>query len=393
VPAPPRDNRLVRDAVLERAPTADLAALGFATAVAQAVLVREAMAALGGSELAWGSVLALWLAGMGIGSWVGARRAAPRLASAGPSVVLALAGLGVVLIRSAALLGGAGIGESGTVWRGAGVWAVAVLAPAVAGGLCFPAGAARLGSRPDAGLAYALESGGATAGGLAFTFLLASAGSAVTVCVALGACAAVWAASRGRPWLAALPLLAGFALSGPADTALAHAGWRLAGRVGALSEWRETRMQRLELAAGSPAALYEDGRLAAVFPDPYGTAARAHLVMLLHPHPARVLVIGGVADGAFVAMLRHPVGSLTVCEEDGELAAELPRWFGRPFRDGLRDGRVRIATGDPLRVVRRGGSWDLIVLADADPTTLRRGRTRTVEFLRACADSLAPGGC
>ena len=46
----------------------DLLLLGFATATAQAVLLREAMAALGGSELAWGSVLAMWLLGMDVGA-------------------------------------------------------------------------------------------------------------------------------------------------------------------------------------------------------------------------------------------------------------------------------------------------------------------------------------
>jgi len=54
-------------------PTDSLLALGFATAVAQAVLLREAMTALGGSELSWGWVLTLWLTGMGLGSRLGVR--------------------------------------------------------------------------------------------------------------------------------------------------------------------------------------------------------------------------------------------------------------------------------------------------------------------------------
>ena len=386
------DNRLMRPLAPSGAGVAVLAALGISAAIAQAVLIREAMAALGGSELAWGAVLALWLAGMGLGSWVGARWPGPRLAALGPLVVLALAGLGAVLIRSAAFLTGAGVGETGTAWHGAWLWALAVLAPAVAGGWCFPAAAILLTPEGDAGLAYALESGGAMAAGLAFTFLLAPHGSAVSVCVAAGACGAAWLVARRMSWLAVLPLLAGLALAGPADRTLAHVGWRLSGRLGTLSDWRETRMERVELAAGRPSALYEDGRLAAVFPDPYGTAARAHLILLLHPHPDRVLVVGGVADGTFVTMLGHPVTRLLACEEDAELAAALPRWFGRSFSDALADTRLTVAVGDPLRVIRRGGSWDLIVLTDPDPTTLRRGRTRTLEFFQACASSLTPGG-
>ncbi|OYV92831.1 MAG: hypothetical protein B7Z68_09590, partial [Acidobacteria bacterium 21-70-11] len=78
-----------------------LLALGFAAAVAQAVLLREAMAAIGGSELAWGSVLAVWLAGIGAGEWLGARRGGASLAAFGPLAVMASTGAAVVLVRAA----------------------------------------------------------------------------------------------------------------------------------------------------------------------------------------------------------------------------------------------------------------------------------------------------
>ena len=45
---------------------------------------RQLMAAMGGSELAWGTVMALWLAGMAAGSRVGARIGGPRAGSALP---------------------------------------------------------------------------------------------------------------------------------------------------------------------------------------------------------------------------------------------------------------------------------------------------------------------
>jgi hypothetical protein len=367
-------------------------ALGFGTSVAQAVLLREAMAALGGSELAWGAVLALWLAGMGLGAWVGARRSFGALVSAGPVLVLVLAALGVVLIRFSPALGGAGVGEAGTAWRGAWLWASAVVAPAVVGGWCFPVAAGRFASRDEAGTAYALESGGAAVGGLAFTFLLAPLGSAGAVCMAAGVCGAIWLAAEGRPRLAALPLLVGLVLIGPGDRALAHAGWRFSGRLGSLADWRETRMERLELASGRPAALYANGRLAATFPDRYSTVARAHLMMLLHPNPARVAAVGALADGSVVTMLRHPVARLVAAEEDPGLASALPGWFGPPLTGALADPRLTVVAGDPLRVIRDRGPWDLVVLADPDPTTLRANRTRTVEFFRVCERALAPGG-
>jgi spermidine synthase len=369
-----------------------LGSLGFATAVAQAVLLREGMAALGGSELAWGTVLALWLAGMGAGSWAGTRWSGPRLVPAGPAFVLVLSGLAVVLVRAAPALAGASAGETATAWRGLWVCAIAGTAPAVAGGWCFPAMTAAIGGASSAGTAYALESTGAVLGGLAFTFALAPLGAAATLCVAAGACAAAGLLGRRSLWIVAVPVLVALVAAAPAARALAEAAWRWSGRLGALADWKETRLQRLELASGAPAAIYADGRLAGSYPDPYGTVPRAHLVLLLHPHPGSVLVVGGAADGSFVTMLRHPVARLVVAEEDAALAAALPRWLGPSAAGALADPRLTIASGDPLRVARRGAPWDLIVLADDDPTTLRHDRTRTVEFVRACAVSLAPGG-
>ncbi len=373
------------------ASVATLLALGFATAVAQAVLLREAMAAIGGSELAWGSVLAVWLAGIGAGAWIGARRGRAPLAAFGPLAVMALTGAAVVLVRAVPALTAASAGQAATVWGGAWVWVLAVAAPALAGGWCFPAAASGFVGSGGPALAYALESGGAMLGGLAFTFALAPGGSALAVCVGAGVCAGALLASRGVRWLAVASLLAGLAVAGPAARGLAHAGWRWSGRLGELAAWRETQVQRLELAAGAPAAIYADGRLAGSFPDPFGTVQRAHLAMLLHPHPARVLVIGA-ADGAFVSMLRHPVRRLVAVEEDPGLAAVLPRWLGSPAASAWSDPRFALEAGDPLRLVGREEGLDLIVLGDGDPTTLRRNRTRTVEFFRACRGSLAPGG-
>ena len=96
-------------------PTADprttLFLLGVATVVAQALLLREAMAAMGGSEIAWGAVMAVWLFGMGFGSRIGASTGSESLARALPIVVLVMAGFGVVLFRAAPVL----IGENGVI--------------------------------------------------------------------------------------------------------------------------------------------------------------------------------------------------------------------------------------------------------------------------------------
>lgn len=91
-------------------------------------------------------------------------------------------------------------------------------------------------------------------------------------------------------------------------------------------------------------------------------------------------------------MLRHPLARLAVLAEDPAMAAVLPGWIGATLAPALIDPRFALRTGDPLRALRAGDRWDLIMLFDGDPATVRRNRTRTVEFFGRCGAALAPGG-
>lgn len=370
----------------------DLAALGFAAATGQAIMLREAMAALGGSELAWGAVLGLWLVGMAVGAALGVRRGAHAAAAAAPTVLLVVAATGVLLLRAWPSLLAATPGEAPTTWGLAWVWLLAVLPAAIVGGWAFPVLAAALESRRGAGTAYALESAGATVGGVVFSFVLAPWGSAVALLLAAAACSAAALVRRGRVLAAGVLLLAGIGTAWPAASALARASWHWARRPGDLAAWHETRQQRLELAAGVPAVLYADGRLLGAFPDPYRVASRAHLVMLLHPKPRRVLVVDGLSTGLLPELLRHPLERLDVVEDDPDMPGVLSRWLGPEVQRALADPRVVVHRADLRQVLHRGGLWDLVLLADPDPATLRLNRTRTFEMLHDVSLRLAPRG-
>jgi len=364
--------------------------LGVATVVAQALLLRESMAAMGGSEIAWGVVMALWLAGMGVGARIGISVGSPKLSGHLPALVIGFAGCGVVALRAAPALLGATSGESLTTASASWLWAIAVLPAAFAGGLGFPILAQRLGNN-GGGRAYALEAAGALVGGVLLSLALVNLGAAgaLTVTFGLVAAASVWHRNRG---IALLFAVAGFAIAGPAAELLAQAGWRWSGNPGALRAWRETRLQHIEAAAGLPTTVYADGRLLASYPDPYTILPRAHLLMLLHPKPRTVFAVGCVADGSVEAMARHPVERLVVVEEDPELLRQLPGWYGPGMQAALSASAVHAVATDPLRAMTRSGPWDLVVLRDGNPTTLRRNRTRTLEFLRRCRANMSPDG-
>jgi spermidine synthase len=364
--------------------------LGVSTVIAQSVLLREAMAAMGGSEMAWGLVMALWLAGMGLGARVGVLHGTVRVATHLPLISLALAAGGTVLLRAAPAVVDVSPGETVTTLHAVWLWAVAVIPAAAAGGVAFPILAGAIGPT-GAGRAYALEATGALLGGTAFSFALAPLGTAATLLISIAAVAglSLW---RMHPLLAVGLAIACVAATIPADEGLARAGWRWAGRTDELAAWAETRLQRFESSAGPPTALYTDGRLVASYPDPYSTFPPAHLVMLLHPEPRRVLAVGCAADGSLEALIRHPVDELLVVEDDPDLPPLLGRWFGADFHAALRDPAVRTSRLDPVRAVAGERDLDLIILADGDPVSLRANRTRTAEFYRRCRSAMNDEG-
>jgi len=379
-------------ASLSRLGLAPLASLGFAAGIAQAVLLREAMAAAGGSELSWGVVLGLWLAGMAFGARLGVRRGSAAVAGWCPVVVAALAAGGVVLLRAAPALVGATPGEGVGAWRAVGVWVAAVVPAATAGGWGFSVLAGCLGGADAAGAAYAVEGLGAMAGGLLFTLALAPLGSLAVLALAAGGVAGVLLAGRGMPGAALVATIAGVAAALVPGGWLARAAWAWSGRPGELGAWRETHEQRLEVSTGPPFSLYADGRLVSTIPDPYRVDPVGHLAMLLHPAPRRVLAVGALSEGVLPAMLQHPVERMDVVEEDRELPLVLAAWLGDEVRRPMADPRVRVRKADPVTVLRDGQRWDLILLRDGDPLTLRRNRTRTREFFAACRRCLSPGG-
>lgn len=367
-------------------------ALGWACGVAQAVLLREGMSLAGGSEVAWGVVLAIWLAGMAVGAWVGVRLGSPAAGGWGAPAMLLVAAGAVVLLRSAPRLAGAAPGEVLVTWRAALVWLAAVLPVATVGGWSFPTLTAALGGRGAAGRAWAWEALGACTGGVVFTFALASLGSPAALAGGL-AVAVLLAPPAASPVVAAVGVVGAAALALPwTDRALAEWGWRCSGQGGALQDWSNTRRQRLEVGGGPPAAVFGDGALLATPPDPYLSAPLGHLLALLHPAPRSVLCVGCLSAGVLPALLAHPLVRLEVLEEDPEVLPLLPSWLGREVQRAVADPRVHLNPRDPVRGVVGEGSVDLLLLLDGDPMTLRQHRTRSAEFLRACAARLAPGG-
>jgi thiamine biosynthesis lipoprotein len=414
------------------------ALFGAATLALQAVCLREMLAVFRGSERVVGAALGGWLLLGGIGSALaGAAVVRRRPAGAAWAVGLAtLALLGpatVPLIRALPRLAGSDPGLLLPFWTAAAA-ALAALAPAgLLSGALFALG---VRAREDAGgspaepgrtaaRAYTWESVGSVAGGLALTAALAlGLPSNLDAALAAGLCAAVAAlvASAGAPggWrtaAVAVALVLGACLVTPLGRSLDRASLAAAHRGEEIVAARETPSGRVVLASrGNRTSAYVDGRFAGSPEAALAAEEVAHLALLHHPEPARVLVAGGVLAGWVPPVLQHRPGEAELLETDEAMADLLEGRLGwkpgdrggfvgetagmgmPPLRERVGSGtprytRLHLSFGDPrMRLRASAGAYDVILLPGGAPDTFAQARLASAECFREARAALRPGG-
>jgi len=118
----------------------------------------------------------------------------------------------------------------------------------------------------------------------------------------------------------------------------------------------------------------------------------AHVPLLLHSDPQRVLVIGWGAGATAAAAAAHPIGSLECVEIEPATWEAAPFFadFSEPLR---RDPRFRLVFRDGRNHLLRGsGGWDVVVSEPSNPWITGVSNLFTREFLETARDRLAPGG-
>jgi spermidine synthase len=94
----------------------------------------------------------------------------------------------------------------------------------------------------------------------------------------------------------------------------------------------------------------------------------AHVPLLVHPKPSRVLVIGGGDGGTVREVLKHPeVEAVHLCEID-ESVVKACRQYLPSLASGLDDPRVEIFYQDGAKFVAdHPGAYELIIVDSTDP--------------------------
>lgn len=376
-----------------------LLAVGLFSILAEVVLLRELSVASYGVELIYLTAVGVWLLAGALGALAG--RWPRRLTAAASGFLLTLFGLalpaGIVVVRAARLFD-AVPGAYLSLPRQLLVVVVALAPASLLLGVLFQ-WAARLyiGGGRTLAAAYGIESAGGLVGGLGATLALNwgfqnFALATLCGCLALAAaCAppALGGSRRTRVCLAGLVLAAAILVprAGSLDrqmTAWSHPDLL----VSSDSPYGRVTLTRTD---GQLAAFDND----ALWFDTEGDAAESftHLVLLQHPGPARVLLLGGGIEGLARYALEHAPRAIDYVELNPRMYAMVVDHLPESTRRSLDPPVVRVLFTDPRRfLLAAEDRYDAILVAMPEPASGAANRFYTREFFAACARRLTAGG-
>jgi spermidine synthase len=400
-----------------RSPFFSIILLGFAATMGQILLIRELMVVFYGHELSTGIVLASWLVWTALGSmglgWLAEQIEQKNVIfSLGQLFLAAMLPLSVASIRFAKTLWGIPPGEIIHL-VGMVTMAFLFLAPfCLVSGFLFPVACGvvedekGIGAR-SAGISYLYEAIGAAAGGVLFTYgfirWLNPIGIAwvVSLSLTLSSLVLVHRAVKTRHSVRLLVTFLTLCMIGGGSYGLAVAD-KVDQKTRSL-QWGHYQLLESKdsiygnLAAvsrGDQISFYANGLWMFSYPDPFTSEESVHYALLQHPHPRRVLLIGGGISGSLSEILKHPsIDRVDYVELDPTLIALGKTHLPPESTRSLDDPRVRIYLTDGRAFVKNAPRpYDVIIINLPDPMTAQLNRFYTVEFFREAARIMTPTG-
>ncbi|NJE43402.1 polyamine aminopropyltransferase [Thermococcus sp. GR6] len=133
----------------------------------------------------------------------------------------------------------------------------------------------------------------------------------------------------------------------------------------------QTKYQRLELyeTEGFGKLLVLDGtvQLVEIGEESYHEPL-VHPVMLAHPNPRRVLIIGGGDGGTLREVLRHKTIEKAIMVEIDEMVIEVSRIYMNVARGAFEDPRAELIVGDGVEYLKNTDEkFDVIIVDSTDP--------------------------
>ncbi len=381
--------------------------LGSVSQVCQVVLLRELLTLAEGTELTIAFVLGSWLTFVAFGSFAATKlltrkgqRLDPMLAYSVASAFLAASFFfDLWLIRLSRSIFSLPPGEPLSVAQWLSV-AIVTLLP-----ICFVGGAqfAFAASFANPSGVYIAESVGAVVAGALLSLLLlrwldhSSLSSFFLALHLLLSSVLLWRYRPNARWVSA-------AISAVAGLSLVFAP--LVEQKTQTAFWRSMfpAAEKVRLVASpygmvtaikfsDQLSVYQNGHLLFTLPDQGDVASLVHLILLQHPKPRRILLIGGLG-GWVQATLQHPkVVGVDWVELDPTIPQIVLTLLPRKEQNLLSDPRLKQYTTDGRSFISQTKQpYDVVIVVASDPTTAASNRFFTVEFFAEVLRLLRPGG-
>jgi spermidine synthase len=381
--------------------------LGFNAVILQMAFLREWLCLFMGNELILGIYLGAWMLFTGLGSLCSSLPPIGKTDS-GKACLATWTGLAILPIPALLLLRWLGVqGRVPGEIPGLFLLLPALLIlmfPCFLLGLQFAflgravgGGGAALSSSEAVRRVYLLESLGFALGGFSFTILGLLCVQPVPILFVWTALNAAFIAlefSRGLPRLiytAVIVILA--ALGGGAALNLQKTADGLQWKGFNLVSTVESPYGRIAVSRNEREVnIFQNGIYLSGSGEAPSNEESAHLVLLAHRSPGKVLVLGG-GGGLLAEILKQPVREAVYLQSDPFLLRTEERYLSGPAKELYSSSRARLFSGDARLFVRRPGEvFDLIFCVLPPPSNILLNRFYTVEFYRDLRDRLAPGG-
>lgn len=394
---------------------------GVCAIATQMYCVRELLVVFFGNELFLGILFGCWFVGISTGSWFAtriARRTSYRPAAlAGGLIVLGLLPLGALvvarLLRFVVPIPVGGCASLAHMTAGS---LLVAFPPGCAVGFLFPVACSVLqndGVRAGRGIArvYMWESLGSLGAGIIVSFFVVSAFPAMLV---LGWIAALLFAATGLYALRGEALdrrlrmlgVAAMLLAAGDACMLGTGAWQRLDEFFRELHWQslknglrriaevDSRYQRITLGeAGGQYSVFLNGMLWCVYPDPYRTALKSHLLLSQHPAPEHVLILGNAGAGMLSEVLHHPVRAIDCVSLDPAIDRMLLPLLMPEDRRAMEDPRVAFHYQDARLFVKHARRmYELVIVDVPDPLTAFLNRLYTVDFFKELRNILSPNG-
>jgi spermidine synthase len=396
-------------------------AAGFYALILQTTLLREFLVVVLGNEFVLGISLFNWLVGIFIGAVAGGTCADRivrkwKILAVSLLLLVLLSPLSVTLIRLLYPLSGSPPGAYISFFQV--IWLSALLIAPLSFfiGFTFP-----LAARFDSGSAmnpvkktifisrvYIFEAGGALLGGLLASFVLAGRfNSYIILSLAslplLALLAIVSRLSGHQKLFVTVCLLLGAELlwltplaSTRFDRFMVERRWK--GFSGSELVWnRDSRFQNLAIGKDREQLnLYANGQFSTSFPEDTDNLVLAAHLIVQHPDPKRILVIGEAISGLAEKLLQYDIREIKSLEIDRDLMAGIKKYLPARLESIFTDSRFSIRIEDGRKFAggknQENSGWDIVFVNVGEPSTLLLNRFYTREFFQDIASIESESG-